>query len=445
MKVTKLGSATVFIEVSGKKIICDPWLIDGIYYGSWCNYPPIDVSKYDFAEIDYVYISHVHPDHFDPRTMQLIDKSVPVIIHKYHKNFLKVNIERLGFKVLEVENGVPFKISDKSSISIFAADNCDPSICGHMFGCITSEIKGSMQLDSLCVIQDDQYVLVNTNDCPFGISENTLKRVKNIFGKIDFVLVGYTSASLYPHCMLEYNNLEMQKAKDKARNIGLSSGLNTLKVLKPINYMPFAGTYILGGMNAHKNMNLPLPALEETVAYFDNELELEKIGSKGVLLNYGESFCLSDKTQTRTYVPIDTVERESYIENVARTFKYEFEDHETPSNDELKALMKDALPRLQSKQIELNFFEDLNLVFDLSDNKKICINLMQGDIEIIENHEMLENYHRFKLDVRLLKLVLSGPRYANWNNIEIGAMLNFARKPDVYRMDVHILINALHV
>jgi len=41
--------------------------------------------------------------------------------------------------------------------------------------------------------------------------------------------------------------------------------------------------------------------------------------------------------------------------------------------------------------------------------------------------------------------VLLGPRYANWNNIEIGALLDFSRKPDIYRMDVHTLINSLHV
>jgi len=41
MNITKLGSATVIIEVNKIKILCDPWLTDGIYYRSWCNFPPI--------------------------------------------------------------------------------------------------------------------------------------------------------------------------------------------------------------------------------------------------------------------------------------------------------------------------------------------------------------------------------------------------------------------
>lgn len=57
----------------------------------------------------------------------------------------------------------------------------------------------------------------------------------------------------------------------------------------------------------------------------------------------------------------------------------------------------------------------------------------------------IKKYHQFQLDPRLLKRALNGPRYANWNNIEIGALPNFERKPDNYRVDFHLLVNALHV
>ena len=54
MKVVKLGSATVVIKTDDVNILCDPWLTDGIYYGSWCNYPPINLDYCDFSDIDYV-------------------------------------------------------------------------------------------------------------------------------------------------------------------------------------------------------------------------------------------------------------------------------------------------------------------------------------------------------------------------------------------------------
>ena len=87
----------------------------------------------------------------------------------------------------------------------------------------------------------------------------------------------------------------------------------------------------------------------------------------------------------------------------------------------------------------------MNLLFDLQNGEFACINLNDTTLRIINDISIINNYHRFQLDARLLKRVLRGPRFANWNNIEIGALLNFARKPDVYRMDVHTLLNALHI
>ena len=445
MKIKKFGSATISIETSDTKILCDPWLTDGVYYGSWCNFPPINMSDCDFSDVDYVYVSHVHPDHFDPKTMELLDRSTPVLIHKYHKNFLKFNIERLGFKVIELENGKPTQLSGDTKLSIYAADDCDPSICGHMFGCITSEIKGSMQLDSLCVIDDGKHILVNTNDCPFGIAEKTLARIKDCYPKIDFALVGYTSASLYPHCMIDYTDKQMKAGVEKAKKSGLLTGLNTLRVLQPKYYLPFAGTYILGGFNYLKNENLPIPEIQDAVDFFQLELGTEDVHLSPILLNFNEFFDLETQVQSAKYVPIDTEERKKYICEVASSFPYDFEVDEVPENDELINLFSASLERLKKKQEEIKFFEDTNLLFDLSLNEFACINLKDSSISTVNDISTINNYHRFQLDPRLLKRALRGPRYANWNNIEIGALLKFARQPDVYRMDIHTLINALHI
>ena len=444
MKVTKLGSATVIIETDEVTILCDPWLTDGIYYGSWCNYPPIDLEQCDFSGIDFVYISHVHPDHFDPKTMELLSKDTPVLIHKYHQKFLKFNIERLGFKVTELDNAVPMQLSKNTKLSIYAADNCDPSICGHMFGCITAEIKGSMQLDSLCVIDDGKSILVNTNDCPYGIARNTLQVVKKSYPIIDFALVGYTSASLYPHCMMDFNELEMQNGIERAKSSGLSTALQTLKILKPTYYLPFAGTYIIGGAEYKKNQNLPIPEIQDAVRYLQYELNSVGISLTPVLLDFREHFDVTNGQQSAEYVPIDTEARSKYIWEVERHFKYDFDDDALPNEAELMELFEGSLARLMSKQKELGFYEDINLVFDLPSGSFAHINLKTGNLSNIQSFDELENWHRFKLDPKLLARALKGPRFANWNNIEIGGLLDFSRKPDVYRMDVHTLINALH-
>ncbi|MEO0914275.1 MAG: hypothetical protein AAFY59_15020, partial [Pseudomonadota bacterium] len=157
------------------------------------------------------------------------------------------------------------------------------------------------------------------------------------------------------------------------------------------------------------------------------------------------TFDLSGETQDAPYTPVDREAREIYIRDVARYFPYPFEAEEMPSAEELSGMFGQARERLRRKQTEIGLFDDTNLVFDLPDGNFTVINLSEEAPKQVADHTTLPNYVRFQLDPRLLKRVLLGPRYANWNNIEIGAVLGFARKPDVYRQDVHILINALHV
>lgn len=445
MKVRKLGSATISIETHDVKLLCDPWLVDGAYYGSWCNYPPINLEDYAFDDIDYVYISHIHPDHFDQKTMKFVDKDTPILIHEYHQKFLKRNIESLGYQVIELENGIPFSLSTETTLSIFAADNCDPTICGHLFGCVTPDIKGSMQLDSICVVDDGSHVLVNTNDSPFGIAKRALSTIKTKYPVIHFAAVGYTSASLFPHCMMDYDGLQMSQAISKAKMHGLNSALSTLNELKPEAFMLFAGTYIIGGFEYRKNSKLPLPELQDAVEYINEELCSKGLNSQPVMLNYNEFYDLRKKSASAVYVPTDPVARADYIKNVARWFKYDFEDDSMPSDNEVLELLQKSMPRFTRKLNELHFRDNLNLIFDLPSGNFAKINTHDQTVKEIYALESLSSWHRFRLDPRLLIRVLSGPRYANWNNIEIGALLDFSRKPDVYRMDVHIMLNYLHI
>ena len=45
MKIKLYRSSTVGLNLSGYKILMDPWLTDGEYYGSWSHYPYYDLDK----------------------------------------------------------------------------------------------------------------------------------------------------------------------------------------------------------------------------------------------------------------------------------------------------------------------------------------------------------------------------------------------------------------
>ena len=107
MKLKLYRSATIGIYSNGTKVLTDPWLTDGEYYGSWSHYPYFDLVK-NLKEINsynYIYISHIHPDHCSNSTLKLIDKNIPILIGKYNEKFLKIKLERMGFSVIELEHG----------------------------------------------------------------------------------------------------------------------------------------------------------------------------------------------------------------------------------------------------------------------------------------------------------------------------------------------------
>src|SRR5262245_36030953 len=122
MQITFLKSATVIVEAGGVRILMDPWLVDGEYYGSWSHYPPFEWSDDHLTSLDYIYISHIHPDHLSHATMARLSKSIPVLIHRYESKFLKRNIEAMGFEVRELPHNVRIPLGKKTTINILAAD-----------------------------------------------------------------------------------------------------------------------------------------------------------------------------------------------------------------------------------------------------------------------------------------------------------------------------------
>ena len=70
----------------------DPWFINGEYYGSWYHTHDIDVDLDFINSATHVYISHIHPDHFSRKSLEKLNKNIPVLIHSYASKFLKFNI-----------------------------------------------------------------------------------------------------------------------------------------------------------------------------------------------------------------------------------------------------------------------------------------------------------------------------------------------------------------
>ena len=185
MKLTFYQSSAVMLETKNVKILCDPWLVDGELYGSWNHYPPIDFIPNNFSDVDFIYLSHIHQDHFSKKTLSKLDKNIPILIHNYESKVMRNNIKNMGFMVNELSHNDRTSLKNEVFINILAADNCDPSVCYKYFGCAPLETKfGSTSLDTMCVIDDQDDVIVNTNDCPFDLSFTAATIIKEKYSNV---------------------------------------------------------------------------------------------------------------------------------------------------------------------------------------------------------------------------------------------------------------------
>jgi UDP-MurNAc hydroxylase len=443
VKITHLSSATELIETNGIKILTDPWLVDGAFYGTWCHYPPVDLGRIKLDDIDYVYVSHIHPDHFDPATLAMLSNKVPVLIHRYERPFLRMNVERLGFKVIEIPHGEAFELGAGVRIEVYGADNCDPSICGKMFGCVPDQPRGSLQLDSLCVITDSAFTLVNTNDCPYEISSTTLKDIRKRHPRIDFALVGYSSASLFPHCMADYDDEQMERGRLIAKRRGLISGLQSLRALKPRFFMPFAGTYVLGGAVSHKTRNMPITEVQDAGAFFASDPEVSSAGCSAVLLNSGEYFDLVQEKQSLEYSAIDPAARLSYALNKLASRPLPYEEDNLPTLDQFLAISGRCYERFEQKRKEVGWTAR-HFIYLTLPNEKLLRIPTNGEAWSVENSVRDDTFTWLEMDQRLLMRVMRGPKFANWNNIEIGAHASLRRSPDAFNAQLHIALNSFH-
>ena len=450
MKIKLYRSATVGIDLSGFKILQDPWLTDGEYYGSWSHYPFYDL-KSNLNEINSynaIYISHIHPDHCSDDTLKLINKKIPIYIHSYHTKFLKNKLERFGFKVIELANNKRHQLAQNAYINIYAADNCNPELCYKFTACADLTAKeGSQQIDTLSVIDDGKNILINVNDCPFDLAKSTFKEILKQYQKIDLLLTGYGGAGPYPQCFENLNISEKKTAAKKKENQFLNQAISYIKMLKPKYYLPFAGTYTLTGKLAKLQNIRGVPDIDSAYdffeKYFNSNSDLKQ--TQALKINPGVSFDISTGESNNVYKKINFEDYKNYIETYLVNKKLNYENEESPGFDELYELSKGAFLKFNEKKLINNIKLKTDIYVDLEENL-IKLPKDKNTIEVISKKDFKSDtkFVCYKTDKRLLKKLLQGLRYAHWNNAEIGSHIRFYRNPNVFEREVYMAMCFFH-
>ena len=110
MKIHQIRNATIIIEYAGKKILVDPMLSDK---GALAAFIPsktwsfkrnplydLPISKEEIVkDVDFVFLSHLHYDHWDNAARDTLNKGVKIFVQNQTD---KLKIEKSGFTNVEI-------------------------------------------------------------------------------------------------------------------------------------------------------------------------------------------------------------------------------------------------------------------------------------------------------------------------------------------------------
>ncbi|HEY7030297.1 MAG TPA: Rieske 2Fe-2S domain-containing protein, partial [Thermomicrobiales bacterium] len=178
MDVTYLGHAGLFIETRFGSILCDPWF-NPAYFASWFPFPSNEgVDLAAISRPTYLYLSHLHQDHFDPTFLRdHVSKEATVLLPDYPLDLLERALRALGFtRFVRTANGQPLDL-DGLRVAISA---------------LAAPLDGAMG-DSALVVDDGTARIFDQNDAkPRDL------RTLNPLGPFDAHFLLHAGGSWYP-------------------------------------------------------------------------------------------------------------------------------------------------------------------------------------------------------------------------------------------------------
>ncbi len=221
MRATFLGQAGLFIETRAGSILCDPWFSPA-YFGSWFPFPANDgIDPSLIGNPTYLYISHLHHDHFDPAWLSRhVNKDATVLLPDYLIDDLRHELHALGFRrFVETADGEPIELAGGLKVMIEA---------------LTAPTDGPIG-DSALVVDDGQTRLLNMNDSRPPDPDKLLA-----MGPIDLLFLQFSGAIWYP-MVYEFPERAKITLAHKKRVVQLARAQRYIEILDPAFVVPSAG------------------------------------------------------------------------------------------------------------------------------------------------------------------------------------------------------------
>lgn len=309
MRVTFFANACNIYEADGFRLLTDPWLTDGAFEGSWFHYPPFKTTPDEVSGVDALYISHLHPDHYDEKTLESFRRDIPIVILDHGRNYLQRKLQSLGFShIIGLHDGTDCRLGP-FTVTVYAP------FTKHPF----HDSETGNFLDSAVVVRSAEHSVLNANDNTPSL--DAARQLAERHGKFTVAQLNYNAAGPFPSCFNNLSEEEKQRAHGRVLERNLGHLVDCARILDPHYVMPFAGSYVIGGRQWKKNQYLGTTTWDHAADY------IRERGLNPLVLNERLTFDLNtERIVNGVYERIDTTTQQQYIENVLSEKRYTYED-----------------------------------------------------------------------------------------------------------------------
>jgi len=281
MFVRFLGQACTLIETKNSRILVDPWIVGPCNVNSWYPLRTDVATKKDIPlDVDYIYISHEHQDHFQEETLKEFRKDIPIFICKFPTDRFHNAILELGFNNVTVLDSWKIHKLD-NNIEITSIKNSD-----------------LMFEDSALLIKSSEGTVFCQTDCKMNYE--SLKKVNAT--KPDIAFFMYSPANWYPIAYRYPKDKKNALCKKRKAN-KINGFVNYVNTVKPKYAIPYAGGILL----PHKSQlefNDPINGVfacpDEAKSVWDSS---GNIGSEVVVMAVGDEISI-DGNHTKNAQPV---------------------------------------------------------------------------------------------------------------------------------------------
>jgi UDP-MurNAc hydroxylase len=398
-----LGHAGFILEHERTRLLVDPWFFPA-FMRSWFPYPDNRslLDQVRGGRFDYLYVSHLHQDHFDRRLLEMLDRSIKVIAPNYRSRSLVKRFRTLGY-----ENIIPL---DHKQSHVLAA-----GLTATMY------LDTSHKEDSGLLVDMGGFRFLDLNDCNTPMSE--------LPTAIDALAAQHSGAMWYPNCY-DYPPEVMQTKVDAVRRDLMNTLVRKVELTGAKYYIPSAGPACFldpALMHFNDREKTIFPAWENV----SNQFGLLCPDVTVLPLQPGDQLRLDASARSARTEPAADGQASGEIIEYSDRRREEWGDFyrtdERPvTQDELEAYF--GVLQRKNKHLLHDFCKDIRLV---AEGNIWSVRLGRlAEHFVIDGEEPYDPEYSFFMPTRVLRQIIDGEE--GWEEALLSMRVALSRDPDVF-------------